>query len=112
MHAEAIRSYCLSKPNATESMPFGEDTLVFKVQQRIFLLLDLRDNPPRVNVKCDPEKALVLRERYACVIPGYHMNKKHWNTILCDQSVPESTVLQWINDSYFLVSAGAGKKSH
>ncbi len=112
MHAEAIRTHCLSKPNATESMPFGGDTLVFKVKQRIFLLLSLRHNPPRFNVKCDPEKAMALRESYACIIPGYHMNKKHWNTILCDQSVPESTVLQWINDSYFLVSAGAVKKSH
>ena len=111
MHAEAIRSYCLSKPNATESMPFGEDTLVFKVQQRIFLLLDLRDNPPRVNVKCDPEKALVLRERYACVIPGYHMNKKHWNTILLNGTIPPQLIRELITHSYELVCPKPKKNS-
>jgi len=110
MDAETIRYHCLSKNLAEESMPFGPDTLVFKVNSRIFLLLSLDQQPPQFNVKCEPEHALALRERYASVIPGYHMNKKHWNTVICDGSVPERLVLQWIDDSYALVSGPGNKK--
>lgn len=103
MHIEAIREYCLAKPGAAESFPFGGDTLVFKVKGKIFLLLGLDNDPLQFNVKCNPEKALELREQYHCVIPGYHMNKKHWNTILVDGSVNDKILREWIDDSYALV---------
>ncbi len=103
MHIEAIREYCLAKPGAAESFPFGGDTLVFKVKGKIFLLLGLDNDPLQFNVKCNPEKALELREQYHCVIPGYHMNKKHWNTILVDGSVNDKILREWIDDSYELV---------
>ncbi len=111
MDVESIRTHCLSKNLAQESMPFGNETLVFKVNNRIFLLLSLDQHPPRINVKCDPEKAEALRERYASVVPGYHMNKKHWNTVICDSSIPKSLILQWINESYDLVNAIGSKKN-
>src|SRR5438067_128549 len=103
MNANEIISYCLARPGSRESMPFGEDTLVFKVKGKIFLLLSLDVFPPEFNVKCNPVKALLLRERYACVKPGYHMNKKHWNTIVCDGTVSNVEMLEWISHSYELV---------
>lgn len=111
MHVETIRCHCLSLNAAEESMPFGDNTLVFKIKGRIFLFLSLVQNPPRIHVKCDPEEALSLRERYSSVIPGYHMNKKHWNTVICDQSIPEKLILEWISTSYKLVAAGSRKKA-
>ncbi|HRX93563.1 MAG TPA: MmcQ/YjbR family DNA-binding protein [Chitinophagaceae bacterium] len=107
MDIEILREYCLSKPGAEESLPFGPDTLVFKVKGKIFLLTGLDNEPLRFNVKCDPEKALELREEYACVQPGYHMNKKHWNTIVVDGTVSSRLLKEWIDSSYKLVS---GKK--
>jgi len=107
MDIEILRDYCLSKPGAEESLPFGPDTLVFKVKGKIFLLTGLDNEPLRFNVKCDPEKALELREEYACVQPGYHMNKKHWNTIVVDGTVSSRLLKEWIDWSYKLVS---GKK--
>jgi len=97
-----LREYCLSKKNVTEGLPFGEDTLVFKVKGKIFALANL-DGDLSVNLKCDPSYALELREKYRSVIPGYHMNKKHWNTILLDGSVPDKEVFSWIDHSYDLV---------
>ena len=97
-----LREYCLSKKNVTEGLPFGEDTLVFKVKGKIFALANL-DGDLSVNLKCDPSYALELREKYRSVIPGYHMNKKHWNTILLDGSVPDKEVFLWIDHSYDLV---------
>jgi predicted DNA-binding protein (MmcQ/YjbR family) len=83
MNIETLRSYALSKPNAEESFPFGEDTLVFKVNNKIFLLTGLDSHPLQFNVKCHPDKAIELREEFPeNVLPGYHMNKKHWNTII------------------------------
>jgi predicted DNA-binding protein (MmcQ/YjbR family) len=102
MNIETIREYCISKPEATEGFPFGEDTLVFKVKGRIFALANL-DGDPTLNLKCDPGLALELREKYTAVIPGYHMNKKHWNTIILDGSVPDKEILAWIDHSYDLV---------
>lgn len=102
MNIEELREYCISRANATESFPFGDDTLVFKVNGRIFALANL-DGEPTVNLKCDPSLALELRERYASVIPGYHMNKKHWNTVILDGSIPDRLVLEWIDLSYNLV---------
>lgn len=104
---EEIRAYCLSKPEVEESLPFGPDVLVFKSRGKIFLLLPLDSENIQFNVKCDPDLAVELRENYDCVLPGYHMNKKHWNTIIVDGSVKRSQLLEWINHSYELVR---GKK--
>src|ERR1700750_1804696 len=103
MDIETLREYCLSKKDAEETFPFGETTLVFKVRGKIFLLTGL-DNPIlQFNVKCDAEKAIEWREQYAAVQPGYHMNKKLWNTVTVDGSVPVKVLKQMIDDSYKLV---------
>ncbi len=107
MNVETIREYCLSKPFAEETLPFGPDVIVFKVSGKIFLLLPLDTEQLQFNVKCNPDLALELREQYPCVLPGYHMNKKHWNTIIADGSVPVKQLQEWIDHSYELV---AGKK--
>jgi|SRR5688572_10884008 predicted DNA-binding protein (MmcQ/YjbR family) len=104
MNIETIREYCLSRPDTEETLPFGPDTLVYKVNGKVFLLMSLDEEQLRFNVKCDPDKALELREEYPCVIPGYHMNKKHWNTIIVDGSVPARQLKEWIDHSYELVS--------
>jgi predicted DNA-binding protein (MmcQ/YjbR family) len=102
MNIEELREYCISKPEVSESFPFDEDTLVFKVRDKIFVLTSL--TPPfSINVKCDPELAVSLRERYSFVIPGYHMNKKHWNTVMIDDTVSDSLLREWIDHSYGLV---------
>jgi predicted DNA-binding protein (MmcQ/YjbR family) len=107
---EIIRTYCLAKPFVTESFPFDETTLVLKVQDKIFLLLNL-EPPWSLNVKCNPERAIELREQYDFVEPGYHMNKKHWNTIRLDQPVPFKELFSWIDHSYDLVFRGLPKKN-
>ncbi|MBU0489892.1 MAG: MmcQ/YjbR family DNA-binding protein [Bacteroidetes bacterium] len=103
MNIEEIREYCLKKDNSTEGMPFGDDTLVFKVSGKMFALVNL-DGPPSINLKCDPELAISLREHYPAVRPGYHMNKIHWNTVDLDGSVPDKLVREWIDWSYGLVN--------
>lgn len=110
MNSEEIRFYCIQKKAVEESFPFDDTTLVFKVGGKIFLLLSLYSSPVQFNVKSDPEKAVELRERYHCVLPGYHMSKKHWNTIMCDGSAKESLIKEWIDDSYNLVYNGLTKK--
>jgi len=107
MDIEQLRDYILSKPDVEESLPFGPDTLVFKVRGKIFLLAGLNSHPLQFNVKCDPDNAIELREQYACIIPGYHMNKKHWNTIIVDGTLTNKQLQQFIDDSYLLVR---GKK--
>jgi len=102
MNIETLREYCISKKNVTESFPFGDDTLVFKREGRIFVLANL-DGELSVNLKCDPALAIELRERYSSVVPGYHMNKKHWNTIYIDGSIPDKEIFSWIDHSYELV---------
>ena len=102
MNIEILREYCISKKDVTESFPFGDDTLVFKAAGKIFALVNL-EGDLSINLKCDPSLALELRERYAAVTPGYHMNKKHWNTILVDGSVPDKEIFSWIDHSYNLV---------
>jgi len=109
MDIENLREYCLSKKWATESFPFGDDTLVFKVMGRMFALVNL-DGEPSVNLKCDPEKAIALREAYTSILPGYHMNKKHWNTVQLNGSLPEKLIREMITDSYRLVMAGLTMK--
>lgn len=104
MDAEQIREYVLQKEEVTEGFPFGEDTLVFKVKGKMFLLVALTASPLQFNVKCDPDLATELREQYpGSVLPGYHMNKKHWNTIIIDGSLSKQQLMQMINDSYKLV---------
>jgi predicted DNA-binding protein (MmcQ/YjbR family) len=102
MDIEKIRDHCMAKPGVTEGFPFGEDTLVFKIKGKIFALANL-SGELSLNLKCDPALALELRERYSSVIPGYHMNKKHWNTIAIDGTVPDKELLSWIDHSYNLV---------
>jgi predicted DNA-binding protein (MmcQ/YjbR family) len=109
MNIEQIREYCLKKRGVTEEFPFDEETLVFKVMGKIFLLASLESIPLQINLKCDPEKAVDLREEYESVQPGYHMNKKHWNTIIIDGSIPKQKILEWIDHSYNLVVAGLKK---
>ena len=92
----------MNKQNVTESFPFGDDTLVFKVNGKIFALANL-DGDLSLNLKCEPAFALELRERYTSVLPGYHMNKKHWNTVLIDGSISDKEVFSWIDHSYNLV---------
>jgi predicted DNA-binding protein (MmcQ/YjbR family) len=103
MNVESFRDYCLSRPSATESMPFGPDNIVFKVEGKMFALLALDEVPTAVNLKCDPDRALELRDRYEQVQPGYHMNKKHWNTVVLDGVIPEKEIRKMIDDSYDLV---------
>ena len=103
MNLEQFREYSLSKVGATESMPFGVGVLVFKVAGKIFALAGLDEIPATVNLKCDPDLALELRDRYEQVRPGYHMNKKHWNTVEIDSGVPEAELRKMIEHSYDLV---------
>lgn len=103
MNVEDIRDYCISKDFITESTPFDEVTLVFKVGGKMFALLPLDEIQLSVNLKCDPEKAVALRELYPAVTPGYHMNKSHWNTVFIDGTIEKKLILQWIDDSYQLV---------
>ena len=105
MDIESLREYCLSKAGADESLPFGPDTLVYKVNGKIFLITGLDEEQLSFNVKCDPDLAIELREQYSCVLPGYHMNKKHWNTVVVDGSVSSKQLKEWIDHSYDLVNS-------
>jgi predicted DNA-binding protein (MmcQ/YjbR family) len=109
MNIESLREYCLSKKGVEESLPFGPDTLVFKAGGKIFLLASLDTAPLQFNVKCKPDDAVLLREQYACVLPGYHMNKQHWNTVVVDGTLPDRLLRQWIDDSYSLVIQNLSK---
>ncbi|MGN6355083.1 MAG: MmcQ/YjbR family DNA-binding protein [Parafilimonas sp.] len=110
MDIETLREYCLSKKAVTEDFPFGETTLVFRVKEKIFLLVALDADPLQFNAKCDPDKAAELREMYDAVKPGYHMNKKHWNTILIDGSISSKLIKEMIDDSYNLIVQSLPKK--
>ena len=103
MNVESFRDYCLSKSAATEDTPFGPDDIVFKVEGKMFAIVALMEVPPRVNLKCDPDLALELRDRYEQVTPGYHMNKKHWNTVELSGGIPEAEMKRMIDHSYDLV---------
>ncbi|MEO9021939.1 MAG: MmcQ/YjbR family DNA-binding protein [Ginsengibacter sp.] len=104
MNVEELRNYVLSLKEVTESFPFGEDTLVFKTNNKIFLLVSLSSAPLQFNVKCDPEYAIELREQYECILPGYHMNKMHWNTIIVDGTLSNAQLRQFIKDSWQLIA--------
>ena len=107
MDLEQLREYVLGLADVEETLPFGPDNLVYKVFGKMFLLVGMDNHPLQFNVKCDPDLALELREEFAAVIPGYHMNKKHWNTIIPDHTVSLRLLKEWIDDSYVLVR---GKK--
>ena len=109
MDVAAFRDHCLRKPGVTESTPFGEEHLVFKVGGKMFALLALDEVPSTANLKCDPDLALELRDRYEQVRPGYHMNKKHWNTVELDSGIPEAELQRMIDHSYSLVVRGLPK---
>lgn len=104
MDIEYLRDYVLKKPLVTEGFPFGETVLVFKVNGKVFLLVSLDAEPLQFNVKCDPEKAIELREEFPeTVLPGYHMNKKHWNTVIVNGRLSAKQLLQMVDDSYQLI---------
>ena len=110
MNLEELREYCLSLPHVTEDMPFGEDILVFRICNRIFVLTSLESVPLRVSLKCDPERAIELREQYPDkIIAGYHLNKKHWNTVLLE-GLPPALIKEMIQHSYDQVLAKVPKK--
>jgi len=109
MNLEDYRNYCLSLPHVTEAMPFGENTLVFKIGDKLFSLTDI-EMFESVNLKCEPELAIQLREQYSGVLPGYHMNKKHWNTVKTNGSISDDLLKQWTLDSYELVRKGLPAK--
>ncbi len=113
MNIEDLRTYALSKPDTEEGFPFGEETLVFKVKGKLFLLVSVYSQPLQFNLKCDPDRAVELREEYDCIKPGYHMNKKHWNTIVPDRTISNAFLKELIDHSYELVAKGkkASKKA-
>ena len=109
MDLAQFREYCLGKPHATEGTPFGPDVLVFKVRGKMFALAALEEVPTTVNLKCDPDLALELRDRYEQIQPGYHMNKKHWNTVEIESGIPDAEVREMIDHSYELVTKSLPK---
>lgn len=110
MNVEELRSLFLNYPEVTEETPFDESTVVYKTAGKMFVLINWDENPLRANLKCEPSKAEELREQYSCVIPGYHMNKKHWNTVYFDGSVDDSVLKEWVEHSFDRVVAGFPKK--
>ena len=110
MNIEELREYALSLKNVSESFPFGNDTLVFKVDNKIFLLASLSSEVLQFNVKCNPEYAVELREQYSCILPGYHMNKKHWNTVEIASGIPDIELRKMIDHSYELVVKSSTRK--
>ena len=109
MEFETLREYVLNKRGSHEEFPFGPSVMVYKVMSKIFTIISLDESPLRINLKCDPELALHLRAAYNAVEPGYHMNKKHWNTIILDGSIPNDEIFAMIDDSYDLVIKGLKK---
>ncbi|NCI48669.1 MmcQ/YjbR family DNA-binding protein [Sediminibacterium roseum] len=112
MDIEQLQQYCLRKEDVEETFPFGPDTLVYKVNGKVFLLCGLENNPLRFNAKCDPDRAVELREEYPDnVLPGWHMNKKHWNTVVANGNIPSKLVRELIDHSYELVKGNRKKKT-
>jgi predicted DNA-binding protein (MmcQ/YjbR family) len=109
MKYAAIRRYMLNKPEALEDFPFGPDVAVMKICGKMFATLVLQDGVARTNLKCDPEEALLLRDLFDAVIPGYHMNKKHWNTVILDGSIPRGEIERMVDNAYALVLKGVPK---
>lgn len=110
LELEAVRDYCLQKPGTSEDFPFDEETLVFRVMNKIFLLTNVeRQCPAQVNLKCEPTRALELREQFQAIEPGYHMNKKHWNTLTLNDTLTDELIFELIDHSYALVVKGLKK---
>lgn len=109
MDVAALKTYLLSKPDTREDTPFGPDALVYKVRNKLFAIL-MQGTPTRLNLKCDPQQALILREQFPAIMPGYHMNKRHWNTLQLDGSLPEDLIQHLIDHSFAQVVAGMPKK--
>ncbi|HFS82371.1 MAG TPA: MmcQ/YjbR family DNA-binding protein [Epsilonproteobacteria bacterium] len=110
MTLDRLESWVLSKPGSGKSFPFGEEVAVYKVSHKIFAIVSLHDTPLRINLKAIPEEALVYRDIYPSVIPGYHMNKKHWNTVILDGTVPDEVVQEMVDTSYDLIVAKLTKR--
>ena len=110
MNQENLEKILLSKSCVTKEFPFGDDVAVFKVKNKVFALYGFEEDTMRLNLKCEPNDAIAFREIYPCVIPGYHMNKKHWNTIILDASMEDSMLEDMIEDSYDLVVSKLTKK--
>jgi predicted DNA-binding protein (MmcQ/YjbR family) len=106
MNVEELRDYCLSLKGTTESLPFDEFTLVIKVQGKMFALIPLDNPETQISLKCDPDKAITLRENYEAIVPAWHFNKKHWNTVIIDPTISRTLLCELINHSYNLVVAG------
>jgi len=109
MDFKQLQTYLLSKPGVIEERPFGPDTLVYKVMGKMYALVGEDTSPLRLNLKCDPDEALALRDMYTAVTPGYHMNKKHWNSVYLDGSLPEAEIRRMVDNSYNLVVQGLKK---
>lgn len=111
MDLAAFHAACLALPEAEETYPFGPEVIVYKVRGKMFALATPDQIPPRVNLKCDPDRALELRDRYESITPGYHMNKRHWNSVWLDGSVPSALVQEMIAHSYHLVASARSKST-
>lgn len=109
MDFDDLKSYLMQKAGSVEEFPFDTVTLVIKVSGKMFALVGTNDDPLRINLKCDPDKAEVLREIYPAILPGYHMNKRHWNTVVLDGSIPDDEIRAMIDESYALVVQGLPK---
>ena len=113
MNIENLYEFCASLKGTTEEFPFDQETLAFKVGGKIFCLTGLdswESGNPAINLKCNPEKAIALRQEYEAVAPGYHMSKMHWNTVAINQDAPDKLIMEWLQDSYNLVFASLSKK--
>ncbi len=110
MNIEELREYCLSLKGTTECFPFDDVSLVLKVQGKMFALIPLDNPETQITLKCDPERAIILREEYDAIVPAYHFNKKHWNSVIIDPSVSRKLLCELIQHSYDLVVAGLPKK--
>lgn len=112
MNQAAFCAYCLSLPNVEETRPFGPDVIVYQVGNKMFALTSTNNHPPSVNLKCEPERALDLRDQYEDIQPGQNMNKRHWNTLILDSDLPSKLVRELIDHSYQLVVESLPKKAH
>ena len=110
MDLDTFRTYCLQKKGTTEELPFGPDTLVFKVMGKMFATLGLDEAPLRTNLKCDPDRSMDLRERHPEIYGAYHMNKKHWNSVVLESDLDDNLIHELVDHSYALVVAGLSKK--
>ena len=110
MNIEDLREYCVAKPFTTEGFPFDETTLVFKVMGKMFAIMGLEQEDPFVNLKCDPDKSIELREEYDDIRPGWHMSKKHWNSVYVDRGLDSRLIRELIDDSYDLIVTSLPKK--